>query len=154
MVIDAQSIGTPFVPAHRFKSNFLDYYAEFVVGNKRRTIGSGLSTYILVNNATLVSIVTAEQWFKPDNSRIDPGCILDLEKDSVEAKYLAKNKVLIQTLPMSLIRDSVLGQPTALLGYPENIDGVLMFLDIQYVRSIYLLQERQSSSARMKSDPF
>jgi len=35
MVIDAQSIGTPFVPAHRFKTNFLDYYAEFVVGNKR-----------------------------------------------------------------------------------------------------------------------
>jgi integrase len=35
MVIDAQSIGTPFVPAHRFKSNFLDYYAEFVSGNKR-----------------------------------------------------------------------------------------------------------------------
>jgi|GEM_PF-4790668 len=35
MVIDAQSIGTPFVPAHRFKSNFLDYYSEFVDGNKR-----------------------------------------------------------------------------------------------------------------------
>jgi hypothetical protein len=35
MVIAQQSIGTPFVPSHRFKSNFLDYYSEFVEANKR-----------------------------------------------------------------------------------------------------------------------
>jgi integrase len=35
MVIDQQSIGTPYIPTHRFKNNFLDYYAEFVEENKR-----------------------------------------------------------------------------------------------------------------------
>jgi integrase len=35
MVIDQQSIGTPFIPTHRFKENFLDYYANFVEENKR-----------------------------------------------------------------------------------------------------------------------
>jgi hypothetical protein len=35
MVIDQQSIGTPFIPTHRFKENFLDYYAGFVEENKR-----------------------------------------------------------------------------------------------------------------------
>lgn len=35
MNIDQQSIGTPFIPAHRFKHNFLDFYAEFVENNKR-----------------------------------------------------------------------------------------------------------------------
>jgi hypothetical protein len=36
MVIDQQSIGTPFIPHHRFKTNFLDYYADFVKDNKRK----------------------------------------------------------------------------------------------------------------------
>jgi integrase len=35
MVIDQQSIGTPFIPTHRFKENFLDYFANFVEENKR-----------------------------------------------------------------------------------------------------------------------
>lgn len=35
MIIDQQSIGTPFIPAHRFKNNFLDYYKDFVNANKR-----------------------------------------------------------------------------------------------------------------------
>jgi hypothetical protein len=35
MVIDQQSIGTPFIPKHRFKETFLDYYANFVEENKR-----------------------------------------------------------------------------------------------------------------------
>lgn len=35
MVIEQQSIGTPFIPSHRFKNNFLDYYAEYVEQNQR-----------------------------------------------------------------------------------------------------------------------
>jgi integrase len=35
MVIDQQSIGTPYIPTHRFKNNFFDYYQEFVDQNKR-----------------------------------------------------------------------------------------------------------------------
>jgi hypothetical protein len=35
MIIDQQSIGTPYIPVHRFENNFLDYYADFVEENKR-----------------------------------------------------------------------------------------------------------------------
>ena len=35
MIIDYQSTGTPYIPAHRFKNNFFDYYQEFVDNNKR-----------------------------------------------------------------------------------------------------------------------
>jgi integrase len=35
MIIDQQSIGTPYIPVHRFKNNFLDYYADFVEENTR-----------------------------------------------------------------------------------------------------------------------
>ncbi|MFB6456304.1 phage integrase SAM-like domain-containing protein [Chitinophaga sp. Hz27] len=33
--IEVQSIGTPIIPAHMFKANFLDYYLEYVELNKR-----------------------------------------------------------------------------------------------------------------------
>ncbi len=33
--IEAQSIGTPYIPPHKFKANFLDYYAEYVKLNQR-----------------------------------------------------------------------------------------------------------------------
>lgn len=36
LTIDQHSIGTPFIPSHKFKQNFLDYYAEFVENNKRK----------------------------------------------------------------------------------------------------------------------
>jgi integrase len=35
MIIEHQAIGTPYIPTHRFKNNFLDYYQEFVDQNKR-----------------------------------------------------------------------------------------------------------------------
>jgi integrase len=36
LTIDQQSIGSPFIPTHRYKANFLDFYAEFVENNKRK----------------------------------------------------------------------------------------------------------------------
>jgi hypothetical protein len=36
LTIEQQSIGTPFIPSHKFKDNFLDYYADFVENNKRK----------------------------------------------------------------------------------------------------------------------
>jgi hypothetical protein len=50
MVIDQQSIGTPFIPTHRFKENFLDYYSNFVEENKRpgnRHLQSSLNQFKL-----------------------------------------------------------------------------------------------------------
>lgn len=35
-IIDQQSIGTAYIPSHRFKENFLDYYKEYVHANKRK----------------------------------------------------------------------------------------------------------------------
>ncbi len=35
MTIDEQATGTPFIPAHKFKSNFLEYYEEWVEQAKR-----------------------------------------------------------------------------------------------------------------------
>jgi len=36
LTIEFQSIGTAYIPSHKFKLNFLDYYDEFVETNKRK----------------------------------------------------------------------------------------------------------------------
>jgi integrase len=35
LLIEQQAIGTNFIPSHKFKSNFLDYYQEYITLNKR-----------------------------------------------------------------------------------------------------------------------
>lgn len=35
LILESQSLGSLYVPKHRFKENFLDYYSEFVENNKR-----------------------------------------------------------------------------------------------------------------------
>jgi hypothetical protein len=35
MILDQQSIAAGYIPKHNYKSNFLDYYAEFVKNNKQ-----------------------------------------------------------------------------------------------------------------------
>jgi hypothetical protein len=35
MIIDYHSMGTQYIPSHRFNDNFLDYYSEFVEQKKR-----------------------------------------------------------------------------------------------------------------------
>src|SRR5450631_1917163 len=35
LIIEQQSIGTGYIPAHRYKSNFLDFYQDFVKKNAR-----------------------------------------------------------------------------------------------------------------------
>ena len=35
-IIDQQSIGTQYIPNHRFTSNFFDFYADFVINNKKK----------------------------------------------------------------------------------------------------------------------
>ena len=34
--LEQQAIGTGFIPSHKFKANFFDYYEEFVKNNTRR----------------------------------------------------------------------------------------------------------------------
>ena len=35
LILEQQAAGSGFIPAHKIKANFLDYYAEFVKDNKR-----------------------------------------------------------------------------------------------------------------------
>jgi hypothetical protein len=35
LVIEAQSIGTGYIASHKYKSNFFDFYAEFVHNNRK-----------------------------------------------------------------------------------------------------------------------
>jgi hypothetical protein len=36
LLLEQQSIGTGFIPSHKYQANFLDYYAEFVKNNARK----------------------------------------------------------------------------------------------------------------------
>jgi hypothetical protein len=36
LALERQAIGSGFIPSHKFKANFLDYYAEFVKNNVRK----------------------------------------------------------------------------------------------------------------------
>lgn len=36
LLLEQQAIGTGYVPSHKFKGNFLDYYEEFARDNKRK----------------------------------------------------------------------------------------------------------------------
>ncbi len=36
MIIEKQAIGSAYIPAHKFKANFLDYFEEYVALNKRK----------------------------------------------------------------------------------------------------------------------
>src|ERR1700737_1236180 len=35
MILDAQAISSGYIPQHKYKTNFFDYYQEFVTQNKR-----------------------------------------------------------------------------------------------------------------------
>src|SRR6266498_4894785 len=36
LTIEQQAIGSAFIPAHKFKANFVDYYQDFVEKNSRK----------------------------------------------------------------------------------------------------------------------
>jgi integrase len=36
LILEKQSIGSGYIPSHRFKANFLDYYSDYVKQNRRR----------------------------------------------------------------------------------------------------------------------
>jgi len=58
MIIDHQATGTPFIPRHRFKNNFLDYYQEFVNNNERpgnRHLRNSLAQFELFVKKRVVS---------------------------------------------------------------------------------------------------
>src|SRR5205823_10742154 len=36
VIIEQQAIGSAFIPSHKFKTNFLEYYKEYVEQNRRK----------------------------------------------------------------------------------------------------------------------
>src|SRR5437764_14403923 len=36
LIIEKQAIGSHFIPSHKFKTNFLEYYQEYIELNKRK----------------------------------------------------------------------------------------------------------------------
>ncbi|MBV7530831.1 site-specific integrase [Chitinophaga sp. sic0106] len=57
-IIEQQSIGTVFIPAHKFKENFLDYYEEYVNNNRRdgnRHLESSLKQFRLFLGNSFIS---------------------------------------------------------------------------------------------------
>jgi integrase/recombinase XerD len=45
MILEKQSISSGYIPAHKIKANFLDYYAEFVRNNRRYSSRHLMSSY-------------------------------------------------------------------------------------------------------------
>lgn len=57
-VLDNQAIGTGYIPKHKFKENFLDYYAKYVEENKRegnRHLQGSLNHFKIFMKKTVVS---------------------------------------------------------------------------------------------------
>ena len=65
LVIDRQSVGTGFLPAHRYKNNFLDFYSDFVEKNarkgKRHLATSLLHFKTFINKKSLPPIEVTEE---------------------------------------------------------------------------------------------
>ncbi len=60
LLLERQAIGSGFIPAHKFKANFLDYYQEFVKNNVRkgnRHLSNSLTQFRLFLKAEFISPV-------------------------------------------------------------------------------------------------
>ncbi len=58
MTIESQAVGSVYIPKHKFKDNFLDYYREYVKLNKRernRHLESSLTQFRKFMNKEFVS---------------------------------------------------------------------------------------------------
>lgn len=68
MTLESQAVGTGFIPAHKFKANFLDYYEEYVRLNKRkgnRHLSNSLKHFkAFINNDFIVPIDITENFCK------------------------------------------------------------------------------------------
>lgn len=58
-IIEQQSIGTAYIPPHKFKANFLEYYEEYVEKNKRK------KNRALENSLTQFREFLACDWLSP-----------------------------------------------------------------------------------------
>src|SRR5450631_3508304 len=60
MMLERQATGTGFIPSHKFKANFLDYYQEFIQFNRRvgnRHLANSLTQFKLFLRKDFISPV-------------------------------------------------------------------------------------------------
>jgi len=145
-----------------------------MINNGRfQTVGSGLSTYVMVNSTMVTCIITAGHiidafvknnrdsfyvrysWadsikttqyfgtgipmrifnkmpshFRSSSPSIDLGCIVVPRYDTIaENYYNVTNHGKGHVYPINSINDPILGQTTAMFGYPQNIENVFNPLD-------------------------
>ena len=66
LIIEKQAIGSAFIPAHKFKSNFLEYYEKYVELNKRkgnRHLSNSLKQFKLFIGSDFISPVDITENF-------------------------------------------------------------------------------------------
>jgi integrase len=66
LIIEQQAIGSAFIPAHKFKANFLEYYEEYVKLNVRkanRHLSSSLSQFKLFIKSDFISPIEITENF-------------------------------------------------------------------------------------------
>jgi integrase len=66
VIIEKQSIGTAYIPTHKFKRNFLEYYEEYVELNKRkgnRHLANSLKQFKLFIDCDLISPIEITENF-------------------------------------------------------------------------------------------
>ena len=59
LIIESHAIGTSFIPSHKFKSNFLEYYQEYVEQNKRK------ANRHLINSLNQFKLFVARDFISP-----------------------------------------------------------------------------------------
>lgn len=66
LIIERQAIGSSFIPSHKFKANFLEYYADYVEQNKRkanRHLSNSFTQFKLFVNSDFISPVDITENF-------------------------------------------------------------------------------------------
>ncbi|MBL7726197.1 MAG: site-specific integrase [Dinghuibacter sp.] len=57
-IIESQAVGSAFIPSHKFKANFIEYYEDYIRLNRRqcdRHLGNSLKQFKLFVNADFIS---------------------------------------------------------------------------------------------------
>jgi len=135
LIIEKQAIGSAFIPSHRFKTNFLEYYQEYVNQNKRkanRHLSNSLIQFKLFVGVDFISLIEITENFCKRFRQY----LMDKYTGETPAGYYARFKWVVnaaasdgyfQKNPMT----SVFAKPNPSLRLKENleVDEYLLLLN-------------------------